>query len=113
MPENSDNKENPQSKKPGLYLRLFHGFPQDNYPDEIDDWGEQGPSIGPLNCVHTTYMSCIKYQFSDIGDARKFGLDSDGVLDVDGDTILHEGIRYGDWTVYYESGDSQKVNDDQ
>jgi hypothetical protein len=38
---------------PQLYLHLYHGRKD---PDEnLEDWGSEGPVIGPLAYVHTTY----------------------------------------------------------
>lgn len=35
-----------------VYLYLFHGRAT---PDEdVEDWGCEGPAIGPLDYVHTT-----------------------------------------------------------
>jgi hypothetical protein len=41
--------------QPGkLYLRLYHGRAT---PDEqMEDWGSDGPVIGPLASIHVTYM---------------------------------------------------------
>ena len=41
-----------------VYLYLFHGRAT---PDEdVEDWGCEGPAIGPLDYVHTTYGSEVK-----------------------------------------------------
>ena len=47
------------------YMKLFHGR---NTPDEdLDDWGADGPIIGPLQWVHTTYGATIRLAFVDNG----------------------------------------------
>lgn len=42
-----------------VYLELFHGTES---PDrsQLDGWGEQGPILGPLAYVHTTYAGDLK-----------------------------------------------------
>lgn len=96
--------------KPGLYLALFHGFPAGQFPDEVENWGEPGPVIGPLEFVHTTYGSHIKIRFLNAKDCAKYPFkhrygpakapDSADLI-VDGDTIEFDGVEYGDWTVFY------------
>jgi len=42
-----------------IYIHLFHGR---DTPDEIlDDWGYDGPTIGPVQYVHITYCTDLKY----------------------------------------------------
>src|SRR6266540_2029269 len=54
----------------GLYLALFHGR---KTPDEdMEDWGFDGPMIGPLSYVHTTYRSHLWLGFSDPDAARRY-----------------------------------------
>ena len=36
-----------------VYLELFHG--RETVDEEMDDLGSQGPVIGPLPFLHTTY----------------------------------------------------------
>jgi len=38
-----------------LYIRLFHG--RTNPDQNMDDWGFDGPVLGPYKFVHTTYTS--------------------------------------------------------
>lgn len=84
-----------------VYLHLFHGR---NSPDEdMDDWGFNGPTIGPLNYVHTTYCNHVKFEFLSDEDAEIFGLDPDfGELNIVEDLIVYEGKYYGDWSVSTE-----------
>jgi len=56
--------------KAGLYLHLFHG--RDTADEVLEDWGFQGPHIGPLKYVHTTYRDDIKFQFESPEDFQKF-----------------------------------------
>ena len=98
-----------------IYLRLYHGFKSDEERKAAEGWGEEGPIIGPLEYVHTTYGSHIKCRIAensshfqtkyadlnlDIRDGKDFDL-----LLVD-DCIALNGVFYGDWVVFYESKSS-------
>ena len=41
-----------------VYLELFHG--RHNPDEELDDWGFEGPILGPFPYVHITFASDIK-----------------------------------------------------
>lgn len=88
-------------QKPGLYLGLFHGrhHPQ----QEMDGWGFNGPTIGPLRWCHTTYAFDIKIEFEAATDAIPyFGVEQNQFeLTVDGDLLVFDGKYFGDWTAYY------------
>lgn len=88
-------------KKPGLYLGLFHG--RNDPCEKMDDWGFNGPVIGPLVWCHTTYASDIKIEFEQAEDAwRYFGSDDrDQEIETFQDMLKFDGKYYGDWTVYY------------
>ncbi len=76
-----------------LYIELFHGRKS---PDEqLEDWGTQGPVLGPFDYVHMVYLTHIQAQYSQ----------SDKVLDMDdlkivSDLILYKGVYYGDCTIH-------------
>lgn len=107
----------PEPTKPGMYLRLFHGR---NSPDEqLDDWGFEGPEIGPLQYAHTTYASDVKLEFLDVEDHDKFFLrevcgynrNTEEVsfsefaeLDIAHGMVVYDGKYYGDWSVFYFDG---------
>ena len=42
-----------------LYIRLFHGRTDPN--QDMDDWGFDGPVLGPYQFFNTTYVS--HYEF--------------------------------------------------
>jgi hypothetical protein len=42
-----------------VYLTMFHG--RDSVDEELEDWGSQGPTIGPLDYVHLTYAIDVKF----------------------------------------------------
>lgn len=86
--------------KPGLYLGLFHG--RVDPKQQMDDWGFQGPMIGPLRWVHTTYTKNIRIEFESASDAPLFfnAHRVEHFLEIDGDMLVFEKKYYGDWTVY-------------
>jgi hypothetical protein len=75
-----------------LYLRLFHG--RNSMKEEMDDWGFDGPIIGPLQWCHTTYACDVKL-------ALLGNYDSDYDLPIVGGCLKFEGKYYGDWSVFY------------
>ena len=92
-------------RKPGLYLGLFHGrHPPDQ---QMDDWGFNGPTIGPLKWCHTTYAAHIKIEFENASDAVEyFGIEEAYIdMNLEGDMLTFGGMYYGDWTVYYVGPD--------
>lgn len=76
-----------------VYLELFHG--RKSVEEQLEDWGEQGPILGPFNFVHTTYATHLKIQTTE-------GIEGD--LHVVGpelpDLLYYDGIFYGDWSVF-------------
>lgn len=87
-------------RKPGLYLGLFHG--RDDPKERMDDWGFNGPAIGPLTYCHTTYTSNVKIRFEAASDGKKYfdAPNTEFELSVNGDMLVFGGKYYGDWTVY-------------
>ena len=87
--------------KPGLYLGLFHG--RDTPDHAMNEWGFDGPAIGPLRYVHTTYACEVRVEFISPTDAQLFTGTHDMVmeLNINGDLLCFEGKLYGDWTVYW------------
>lgn len=87
--------------KPGLYIGLFHGFRNEKEREKADDWGANGPMIGPLRYVHTTYGHDIKLQFRDEKDSKKYALkDQDHIWVNKNDCVFFDNMEYGDWTVF-------------
>lgn len=103
--ERAHNRELPEygtkPKKPGLYLGLFHG--RETPMEKMDGWGFNGPAIGPLSWVHTTYAADIKIEFENAEDAELYfgSMGSPSSLSMDSDMLIFRGLYYGDWTVYY------------
>jgi hypothetical protein len=96
-----------------VYLRLFHG--RRDPEADLEEWGSEGPVIGPLAFVHVTYLCHVKFAASPqvmerffpdvISDWRSRGLANakaplcDWHLDVAADLILYDGVYYGDWSI--------------
>lgn len=91
-------------EQPGLYLGLFHGRHDPN--DQMIEWGFNGPLIGPLMFVHTTYTNNIKLGFQTADDAKcYFPTQTDHMLTISDDMVLFNSKFYGDWTVFYVGED--------
>lgn len=92
----------------GLYLGLFHGFESQEAREENNKndagWGENGPCIGPLDYVHTTYASFVHIQFADLFCAEVYGLDTQSDIEMVEGCLSFGGMEYGDWTVFYSDG---------
>ena len=105
-----------------VYLRLFHG--RADPEAQMDDWGSEGPTLGPMAFVQTTYLADVKITmergafreaFPEVAadwDARGVSNgagydrgDGSGILWVDHQLELLEGmvhyrgVYYGDWSV--------------
>jgi hypothetical protein len=91
-------------EQPGLYLGLFHG--RHDPEDQMIEWGFNGPLIGPLAFVHTTYTHNIKLGFTNEIDAKRFfSTQVHQMLTVSEDMVLFDSKIYGDWTVFYVGED--------
>lgn len=77
--------DNTDLTKTGVYLHLFHGRSE---PDQsLDDWGEDGPILGPFEFAHVTYGEEIN--LSDDGDGLK----------LVGGLVYYGDVYYGDFSV--------------
>jgi hypothetical protein len=73
-----------------LYLRLYHGR---THPDqEMDDWGCDGPTFGPLSCYAHTYCSTFRIH-AESGHHEIW-------LERHDDMIRWDGCYYGDLEVF-------------
>ncbi len=75
----------------GAYLALFHG--RIDPKQDMRDWGFDGPIIGPLKWVQTTYAGEMKVCLETDEDFSIL------VPIVEG-CASFEGKYYGDWMVY-------------
>ena len=81
-----------------LYIRLFHG--RTDPAQQMDDWGTDGPILGPYIFCHTTYGCHLK-----MGRANG---DCDELFIVGTDLLYYDGVYYGDWSVF---GKEELVSD--
>ena len=84
-------RESDEDLPPGLYLALFHGFENDEarqaHYDAGGGWGANGPLIGPLRFVQTTYGNLMRPAFVDPARASVYGLEEGFPrLEVDSET---------------------------
>lgn len=104
---------------PGVYLHLFHG--RDAVDQDMEDWGFDGPTIGPLRYVHLTYLSDPKIA-ADEEVIRRFFPDyaaeydafalkhsnsncpfwEEHTMETSNDLIKYAGKFYGDFSVFTE-----------
>lgn len=95
----------------GMYLGLFHGFRNEKERAAKDNWGSNGPMIGPLMYVHTTYGHDVKFKFINPQNAAKYGLNEEDFLAVNkDDTIEFRCMKYGDWTVFNVTKEGKVYN---
>ena len=81
-----------------FFLHLFHGRPSPK--TVLSDWGSDGPWIGPLSSVRTTYAHTLKLEFCNPRDAARFGLSVEQPwLHVREHMLLHAGVYYGEWVI--------------
>ena len=78
----------------GLYLHVFHG--RNSPTEDLEDWGFEGPYIGPLESFGCTYGS-LKFTF--LGDDETTHLDDIPNSGIFEDLIVVEGKYYGDYVV--------------
>lgn len=99
---------------PNLWLHLFHG--RDTTDEEMDDWGFDGPTLGPFSYIHTTYGVDVKFAMDRDAFRQSFPdlfeeWSSKGYSNVAGPLIEHnfsvvdgclefQGKYYGDWSVF-------------
>jgi hypothetical protein len=87
----------------GLYLKLLHG--RKTVDEPMDDWGADGPWIGPLKWFHCTYMTDIGIGFVDgeeIGPSRPIEYLPAPIHFRDG-LMYFSGMYYGDWELQHVS----------
>lgn len=91
-----------QPTKAGLYLNLYHG--REDLSKDMNNWGSEGPLIGPLTRLKVTYLSSLILTFKTEQDALLYGLDIDiPELSTQEDCVEFNGVYYGDWSIeFYE-----------
>jgi len=75
-----------------VYIELCHGRTD---PDQdMEDWGSDGPILGPCASIHSVYKSHIELQELVSGP---FG------LTFKDDTVYYDGVYYGDIYIFDEA----------
>jgi hypothetical protein len=80
-----------------LYLRLYHG--RTDPAQEMDAWGFEGPTFGPLSCYVHTYCSTFRIH-AECGYHELW-------LETHGDMIRWDGCYYGDLEVFIAKADDK------
>lgn len=88
-----------------VYLYFFHG--RDSVGQDMDDWGSEGATIGPLSYVHTTYGAEVKVRgakavlerFFPNAEIHLHDGQGEHAIQLAGDCLPHDGTFYGDWSV--------------
>jgi hypothetical protein len=77
-----------KTNKPTLAIHLFHG--RTNPDQDLNDWGLNGPTLGPFHSFYVTYLSTFRIITGE-EEAGEFSV-------IDG-MIYYDGVYYGDWTI--------------
>lgn len=78
--------------RPGVYVHLFHG--RTDPAQNMEDWGSDGPILGPFQYVHITYKGDVK-----LGGEPDDTVTPWPVLQYADDMIYYDGVYYGDWAM--------------
>ena len=92
----------------GTYIELLHG--RKDPEEHMEDWGFNGPIIGPVSWVHMTYMSHLRFRFNSTKAARENGFNDpdDHDLNIVDDMIELDGNYYGDFSIYNATAEEVK-----
>lgn len=83
-----DNMPNSDSK---IFVQFLHGR---SAPDEVlDDWGADGPCVGPFDWFHSTYLTTLTFGTTEEGELWDV---RDSLAD---DLIFYDGVYYGDFEI--------------
>ena len=83
--------------EPGMYLKLLHG--RTVADEELDDWGPDGPWIGPLKWFHCTYLSDIGIGFAGGEEltSQSYSVEIPSPIYLYQEMIYYDGMYYGSW----------------
>ena len=70
------------------YIRLYHG--RTSIDEKLDDWGWNGPTLGPYESIQLTYGTHIKMHKAD-------HFEDLGIVE---DLIYYDGYYYGDASIF-------------
>jgi hypothetical protein len=87
-----------------IYLKLMHG--RDDPDQHMDDWGFDGPVLGPFEAAHFTYATHVRcFPPSSDGDAEAVE------LCYRDDLLVHDGKYYGDFEIAASFGSGEALPD--
>lgn len=93
------NTNNAAPTLPGIYLKLSHGRTPCDL--DMDDWGDDGPWIGPIDWIHFTYQT--EFQIGFVNDKEYWSGSAASLppspLYFHNDCIYLDGIHYGQWDI--------------
>ncbi len=78
-----------------VYIKLFHG--RDDPEQDMDDWGYNGPTLGPFEAVCFTYCTDVRCIINEMTG-------EDLRLSFHTDMLVHEGKYYGDFEIVAKEG---------
>jgi hypothetical protein len=70
------------------YLKLLHG--RNRVDENLDDWGFEGPTFGPLDWFHVTYLQSFRFGRDEV----------EAEIATTEDMFLWEGKYYGDAEIF-------------
>ncbi len=73
-----------------MYLSLFHG--RADPEQQMEDWGEDGPTFGPYDNIQVTYGTDLKMT----NDAQTDNMTLSGASGL----IYYDGMYYGDLAIW-------------
>jgi hypothetical protein len=71
-----------------VFLKLLHG--RDDPDQDMQDWGFDGPTLGPFVAVHVTYRDHIRCLAADHDEVE---------LGFTDDLLTYQGKYYGDFEI--------------
>lgn len=102
--------------QPGLYLGLYNG--RRSKKEEVEDWGTDGPLIGPIETCHEVggcELTLTLAKTADIKAHAKIAKIYNGfemALPIDGGEYIKIGrIYYGDWSFFTVKADDTALKE--
>ena len=84
----AEKPDEEHKSKANVYIHLYHG--RTSIDEKLDDWGWNGPVLGPYESIQLTYGTHIKMHKAD-------HFEDLGVVE---DLIFYDGYYYGDASIF-------------
>ena len=93
--------------KSGMYLKLLHG--RSTIDEEMNDWGDDGPWVGPLEWFHCTYLTDVGLGFAEGKELSTMRPSDDypSPMYLYEGLLYYDGIYYGDWELQYVGNNAE------